>query len=336
MHEISDLVGRFGVAFAFVNVFLQQLGLPVPVLPTLLVAGALAAHGRLSGLAVLGATVAACAIANAGWYAAGRRYGDKVMRMLCRVSISPDSCVRQTEVQFERWGTGMLVFAKFIPLVATIAPPLAGALHVGWPTFLFLNTLGAGLFCAAGIGAGLLLHEQIGEILARLEDMGRLGALLLGVLVAGYVSFKYFQRRRLYKRLRMARITVDDLYRLMAGDSQPTIVDVRSPGARARDGRRIPGALLLDPGELDKHIDELSNDRDIVLYCTCPNEASAAHIAKLLMNRGFTRVRPLLGGLEAWIAAGFSVENLSEVDAGRSAASIPAQKETPILPTSDR
>jgi rhodanese-related sulfurtransferase len=140
--------------------------------------------------------------------------------------------------------------------------------------------------------------------------MGRWSLILLGLVLAAYVLVKDLQRRRFFRKLRMARITVGELQTLMQAGAQPTIIDVRSPGARARDGRRIPGALLVDMAELEKELPELPTDRDIVVYCTCPNEASAARVAKSLMTHGFTRVRPLLGGFDAWVEAGFSVDHL--------------------------
>ena len=321
MHSITTLAEQYGVGLIFLNVLLDQLGVPLPALPTLIVAGALVADGRLSGFAVLGVTVVASALADTVWYLAGWRYGNKVMSTLCRISLSPDSCVRQAEVRFERWGASLLIFAKFVPLVATIAPPLAGAMRVGWPTFLLFSTLAATLWGMAGIGAGLLLHAQIEYVLAGLGDMGRWGLLLIGLILAAYVFVKALQRRRFFRMLRMARITVEELQALIRAGANPTIIDVRSPGARARDGRRIPGAVLVDMVELEKEFPELPTDRDIVVYCTCPNEASAARVAKSLMTRGFTRVRPLLGGFDAWVQAGLSVDNLPATGAAHEGES---------------
>jgi membrane protein DedA with SNARE-associated domain/rhodanese-related sulfurtransferase len=310
MQSITTLAEHYGVGLIFLNVLLDQLGVPVPALPTLILAGALIADGRLPGFAVLGVTVVASVLADTVWYLAGWRYGNKVMKTLCRISLSPDSCVRQTEVRFERWGASLLIFAKFIPLVAMIAPPLAGAVRVGWPTFLLFSVLAAILWGTAGIGAGLVFHNQIDYILAGVEDMGRWGLILIGLVLAAYVLVKDLQRRRFFKTLRMARITVDELQALIQAGAKPTIMDVRSPGARARDGRLIPGALVVDMAQLEKALPELPTDGDTVVYCTCPNEASAARVAKLLMARGFTRVRPLLGGFDAWVEAGFSVDHL--------------------------
>jgi len=316
-----------GLAFVFLNVLAEQAGLPVPAVPTLIIAGALSADATLSGAAVFAAAVVASVIADAAWYVAGLRYGDRVMKFLCRVSLSPDTCVRQTESKFDRWGPGMLVVSKFIPLAGTVARPLAGAMHMRWPTFLFFNTLGTILWVGASMAAGLLLHTQIDTVIARLQDFGAASAMLIAALLVAYVLFKYQQRRRFYRLLRMARITVDELRQQMDQRPPPIVVDVRSRGARQRDGRRIPGALVVDVDEIDHFVRELSPEREIVLYCTCPNEASAARIAKLLIERGFTRVRPLLGGLDAWIDAGFLAEDLPGIIAVREADSAQAGSE---------
>src|SRR4249920_3396315 len=262
MDAIATLAAQYGVGLIFLNVLLDQLGVPVPALPTLIVAGALVADGRLPGFAVLGVTVVASALADTVWYLAGWRYGNKVMKTLCRISLSPDSCVRQTEVRFERWGASLLIFAKFVPLVAMIAPPLAGAMRVGWPTFLLFSTLAAILWGTTGIGAGLLFHAQIEYILAGLQDMGRWSLILIGLILVAYILIKDLQRRRFFRTLRMARITVDELHASILAGAKPTIIDVRSPGARARDGRRIPGALLVDMAESENAFPELPTDRD--------------------------------------------------------------------------
>ncbi len=311
MQEIIRLITQHGLALVFANVLLEQIGLPLPAIPTLVIAGALAADGKLSALALFGVAFIGCVIGDTLWYVAGRRYGRRVMRLLCRISLSPDSCVRQTEYQFGRWGGLTLVLAKFIPGLSTIAPPLAGATRLAWAPFLFWNGLGIALWAAAAIGAGMLLHAQIGDLIVRLEDLGVLAIELIGALLAVYVALKWWERRRFYKMLRIARITVGDLRRLMDGGERPVVVDVRSPSIRKLDPRFIPGALAMDMAEVDQRLDQLPADRDIIFYCTCPNEASAAQVAKKLIELGYTRVRPLHGGLDAWLAAGYEVEHRS-------------------------
>jgi len=306
---MNRLIAQYGLALVFANVLLEQLGLPIPAVPALVVAGALAAEGELSPLAVFGVAFVACMIGDAVWYLAGRRYGRRVMAFLCRVSLSPDSCVRQTEFRFERWGRLTLVLSKFIPGLSTIAPPLAGAMRLGWPSFLLLNSLGVVIWAGVAIGAGMAFHTEINEFIVRLEGLGTLAAEAVGVLLGGYIALKWWERRRFYRALRIARIGVADLRALMDGGKRPVVVDVRSPGARDLDPRFIPGALAMDAAEVDGRLGELPADREIVFYCTCPNEASAAQVAKKLIGLGYTKVRPLHGGLDAWIAAGYEVEH---------------------------
>src|SRR5882762_5049906 len=168
---MNHLVTEYGLALVFANVLLEQLGLPIPAVPALIVAGAMAAEGELSPLAVFGVAFVACMIGDAVWFIAGRRYGRRVMAFLCRVSLSPDSCVRQTEFRFERWGRLTLVLSKFIPGLSTIAPPLAGAMRLGWPSFLLLNSLGVVIWAGVALGAGMAFHAQINEFIARLAGL---------------------------------------------------------------------------------------------------------------------------------------------------------------------
>ena len=305
---MNRLIAEYGLALVFANVLLEQLGLPIPAVPALIVAGALSAEGEFSPFAAFGVAFVACMMGDAAWYLAGRRYGRRVMKLLCRVSLSPDSCVRQTEFRFERWGKLTLVLSKFIPGLSTIAPPLAGATRLGWPSFLLFNGVGVVVWAGAAIAAGMLFHAQINELIVRLEGLGTLAAETIGVLLGGYIALKWWERRRFYKMLRIARIGVDELRALTKGDKRPVVVDVRSSSARDLDPRFIPGALAMDIAEVDRRLEELPPGREIVFYCTCPNEASAAQVAKKLIGLGYTRVRPLQGGLDAWIAAGYEVE----------------------------
>ena len=300
-----------GLGFVFLNVLLQQLGLPVPVVPTLVVAGAVAASGRLSGYALYALAVAACVIADSTWYSAGRRYGGRVMSLLCRVSLSPDSCVSQTEGAFERWGPRALVFAKFVPGLALIAPPLAGATRMQFGRFIVFSAVGATLWVGAALLGGALLRNQIERLLPQAAQVGGTAAGVLVLLIAAYVAYRWWERRRFLAALDMARISVVELREQMDAGAAPVIVDVRSTTAQALEQRRIPGAVHVPVQDAQRHLKELPRDREIILYCTCPNEASAAKVARLLMNAGFRRVRPLKGGLEAWIDAGYSVEAFS-------------------------
>ena len=297
-----------GLGFVFLNVLAQQLGLPVPVLPTLVVAGAVAASGKMSAAALYALAIAACVIADSTWYTAGRRYGGRVMSLLCRVSLSPDSCVSRTQGAFERWGAKALLIAKFVPGLALIAPPLAGATRMQFGRFIAFSAVGAGLWVGAAIVAGALLRTWVERWLPQATQIGGGAALVLLVLLAAYVGYRWWDRRRFLAALDMARISVEELRRQIEQGAAPMIVDVRSTTAQTLEARRIPGAVNVPVQDAARHLSELPRDREIILYCTCPNEASAAKVARLLMNNGFRRVRPLKGGLEAWIEAGHPVE----------------------------
>jgi membrane protein DedA with SNARE-associated domain/rhodanese-related sulfurtransferase len=300
-------LSQYGLAIVAFNVLLNQIGLPVPVVPTLVLAGAITSSGQQSLGPVFLAAVGACLLADSGWYWVGQKYGIRVLKTLCRISLEPDSCVSETQSQFDRWGVNSLVIAKFVPGWATIAPPLAGAMRIGWLRFICLSILAAMLWVGAGLLAGMLFKTQIALLLIHLDRIGSIAFLGALVLLSAYVAFKWWERSRFYKMLRMARISVAELHALIQGGEAPLIIDVRSPTARALEPHWIPGALHISLPDVDVHLKDLPRDRDIILYCTCPSEASAARVAKMLMNHGFKRVRPLHGGLDAWVAAGHGV-----------------------------
>jgi membrane protein DedA with SNARE-associated domain/rhodanese-related sulfurtransferase len=306
-HDLILAIGDYGLLIVVVNVLLDQIGLPVPAVPTLIVAGAIAADGHMSLPALFAGSVIACLAADCGWYLIGQQYGIRVLKTLCKVSLEPDSCVSQTQIRFERWGINSLVIAKFVPGLAIIAPPMAGALRIGWLRFIFLSTCAAVLWVGSGLLAGILFKSQIGKLLEHLSEFGSVVGAGVVSLLAAYIAFKWWERGRFYKMLRMARINVVDLYELIQAGSSPLIIDVRSATARELEPRWIPGALHVPLQDMARQLKELPRDRDIILYCTCPSEASAARVAKVLMNHGFKRVRPLLGGLDAWVAAGYAV-----------------------------
>ena len=290
------------------NVLLDQIGLPVPAVPTLVLAGALAADGQMPMWPLFSLAILACLLPDCAWYLVGEKYGIRVLKTLCKISLEPDSCVSQTQTRFERWGVNSLLIAKFVPGLAIIAPPMAGALRIGWLRFIALSIGAAVLWAGSFLLAGILFKSQIAGFLLHVSEIGSTAALGILLLLAAYISYKWWERRRFYRLLRMARISVSELYELIQTGAKPLIVDVRSSTARELEPRWIPGALHVPIPEVAHRMKELPRDRDIILYCTCPSEASAARVAKILMNHGFKHVRPLFGGLDAWVAAGYSVE----------------------------
>ncbi|HVY80181.1 MAG TPA: DedA family protein/thiosulfate sulfurtransferase GlpE [Steroidobacteraceae bacterium] len=305
---MPDLIVQYGLALIFVNVLVERIGLPVPATPTLVLGGALAAVGQLSAGDVFGLAFVACVIGDTLWYGAGVVFGRRVISLLCRISVSPDSCVRLTETRFTQWGPLTLVCAKFVPGLSTVVRPLAGIIHLGWWRFELYNGIGTALWVGASVAAGWIFHDELNRLMTGLRDFGVVAFGIVAVLAGAFIAVKWWRRRRFARMLHSARITVQDLRELMSRKPAPIIVDLRSPMTRGQDGRRIPGARVLGLDELATRIEEFPHDRDIVFYCSCPNEASAAYAARQLIDLGYTRVRPLLGGLDAWVAAGYEVE----------------------------
>lgn len=301
MSKIILLIQTYGVLIVFGTVLLEQIGLPIPAMPILIVAGALAAGGEISWPACLAASLAACLISDFFWFRAGRFYGMRILRLLCKISLSPDFCVRQTEDKFNRYGAKSLVVAKFIPGFNTIAPPLAGAMGTGTPRFLAYSLAGGLLWSAVGIGLGAWFHDSVDEVLGALDTLG--GAALVGVavLLALFVLYKYIERRNFRRSLPVERIHMDELRALIERGPAPVLVDARSLTAQQLEGA-IPGALnflACEPGELMASLDK---DSHIVVYCSCPNDLTAAEVARQFLVNGFHRARALHGGLDAWNA----------------------------------
>ena len=310
MDSLSELFREYGLASVFVVVLLEQIGAPIPALPVLLLAGAAAMQDPLYGLYALVLAMVASTLGDLAWYAAGRRYGHRVLKTLCRVSLSPDSCVRQTENTFERRGAATLIVAKFLPGLSTVAPPVAGALGLRPGTFLLFNGAGAALWAGAGIVAGLIFHGQIDWLLERTSELGGPALVIVAALLAAYIGWKWWERHRFLKSLEAARISVDELYAMMGRGEKLVILDVRSKTHRDLHGLRIPGALPFDLDAIDHVASGISPDHEVIVYCACPNDASAVNVAGILRRRGFKRVRPLAGGIDAWTAAGLGLEQI--------------------------
>ncbi|GGC85354.1 DedA family protein/thiosulfate sulfurtransferase GlpE [Undibacterium terreum] len=304
MHTLIHWAIEYGLLIVFFNVLLMQLGLPLPTVPTLIVSGTLAADGHFSVVALFCVTILASLIGDVVWYGIGRFYGLRVMRLLCRLSLSPDSCVRQTELRFERWGLSTLVIAKFVPGLSLIVAPMSGALRLSLPAFVMFDTIGIGLWATAAIGTGLLFHPDIELLSAQLVDMGNTAIMVAVTLLAAYLLLKWMKRRRFNSAMRMERIDISELQTLIKDGRPPVIVDVRGASVRAIEAQTIPGALAVAIEDWQHLIPHLHVDREIVVYCSCPNEASAAVLAKRLVDKGYHRARPLLGGIDAWVEAG--------------------------------
>lgn len=267
MEEMARTLAEYGLWLVFGNVLLTQLGAPVPAIPTLIVAGALAQQGYWPAALVVAIATVAALIGDLPWYFAGRRYGYRVLNTLCRISMEPDSCVRQTEDVFARWGPPSLMFAKFVPGFATVAPPIAGALRLPLAPFLGYSAVGAGLWAGVPVAAGVLFHAQVDLVLQRGAEMGGYAVLVIAGIAAFYIGAKWVERYLFLRFMRMMRISVPELHVLMQADPRPVILDARSAVARTLDPRRIPGALAIDTAAPVLH-PGIEPDRDVVIYCT--------------------------------------------------------------------
>lgn len=268
MAQLTHYVIAYGLPLIFGIVLLEQLGAPIPAIPVLIVAGALSMDGNLPAWRVLVVAVGASLIADSLWYLLGRSQGSRILKALCKISLSPDSCVRQTESVFERWGMPSLLVAKFIPGFSTVAPPMAGATKASFGQFLLYDGGGALLWAGTGVVGGMVFHKAIDRALAFLASIGSTAFALLGGGLILFIAVKWWQRRRFYKFLRMSRISVQDLRRLMEEGQSPLVLDVRTDKGRSLDPRRIQGAAVLDVYNLDAALRELPREREIILYCT--------------------------------------------------------------------
>jgi membrane protein DedA with SNARE-associated domain len=268
VQHLQSLLAQHGILLVFGNVLLAQLGLPVPAVPLLIVAGALVANGQLSLAAILGATLAASLLGDLPWYFAGRRYGYRVLHRLCRIAIEPDTCVKQTETLFERWGAPSLLVAKYLPGFATVAPPLAGAMGLRLPHFLAFSAVGAVLWACAPLALGMIFSAQVEQALAWIERMGARSMTLAVTVVAGYIAIKWVQRQLLIRHLRTVRVNVHELRRLIGAGAPLVVLDARSQTARKLDPRHIPGAIAVNFDEAQTALKSGLHDHDIVVYCS--------------------------------------------------------------------
>jgi membrane protein DedA with SNARE-associated domain/rhodanese-related sulfurtransferase len=285
-------------------VLVQQLGAPIPATPVLLLAGAHAAADPLYGVYALALAILASSAGSLPWFWAGRRYGYRVLKFMCRVSLSPDGCVRQTETAFERHGAAALLIAKFVPGLARLAPPVAGAFHFRTSRFLLYYGAGNALWAGTGLILGLAFHAEIEWLIDRLAAFGGHAlAVVLGV-VALYVAYRWLVRRQFLKSLRASRIGVAELQEIIGRGDAPIVLDARSRTHRKLDRRTIPGARLIDLDDLEGPLAHIPAEGNVVVYCACPNDATALKVALLLRHRGIRHVRALAGGIDAWTAAG--------------------------------
>jgi membrane protein DedA with SNARE-associated domain len=268
MHRTVEFLLHHGYTLLLAWVFAEQIGLPLPSMPLLLAAGALAGTAHLSFFASLLYAVLAAVAADSIWYYLGRRKGIRVLQLLCKISLEPDSCVRRTEGVFAKQGARSLLLAKFLPGLGTVAPPLAGVFHMRARRFLLYDVLGTVLWAGSFLGLGYAFSGEIERVAERLENLG--GGLLVLVLAAfaAYIAYKYFARQSFLRELRIARITPDELKQKIDAGEELVIIDLRHSMDFEAEPETIPGAFRMDAKELEEKSDLLPRDREVILFCT--------------------------------------------------------------------
>jgi len=265
LEQAADFLIRHGYAVLFGWVLLEQMGLPIPAAPLLIAAGALARAGKMNLTFAVALAFVAVILADLFWYSLGRYRGGRILKLLCRISLEPDSCVRRTENLFVRRGVHALLVAKFVPGLNTAAPSLAGIFRMPVRRFMVYDSLGALFWVVTITSLGLMFSDQLEQIALRWG--GWLVAVLAGSLVA-YVLWKFIQRRRFLRRLRIARITPKELMDKLTAGENISIVDLRQPMDIEAFPQMIPGALRIAMEEIEERHGEIPRDRDVVLYCS--------------------------------------------------------------------
>ena len=308
MHHEFDFLLRHGYSVLFVLVLIDQLGAPIPATPVLIAAGAYAADGQLDLIRITALTVVASVGAHLFWYELARRSRDDILGLLCRVSLEPDYCARHAREVFTRWGTGTLVLASFMPgFIGVAAQPIAATVGMRRRTFLALNVIGSFAWVTVCTGLGYIFSARVEEVMQIGARFGATGLELIGALFVLYLIWKLVKRRLLYRRLRVARISAEELKRRLDAAEPTFILDLRHALEIAAQPGMIPGALRMSLDDLDQRHAEIPADQEVVIYCTCPNEFASARAALQLKRRGFDNVRPLEGGLAAWVALGYEL-----------------------------
>jgi membrane protein DedA with SNARE-associated domain/rhodanese-related sulfurtransferase len=311
--DLIALLAHWGVPLVFAAVLLEQSGLPLPAPPILVAAGALAASGAMRPELILLSALAACLLADHAWFVTGRRFGRRLLAGICRLSLSPDTCVRKTDDLIGRHGPAVLLVAKFIPGVSAVAIPTAAAMGLSYRRFVVFDGLGCVLWSGAYVGAGVIFSREITRLLEAMSWIGGSSLAVLFALLAIFVVAKMLHRRRLRRLHELVRISPDEIVELLAQDPEAVILDARSALARAEDPRLLPRSIVLEERKVLDVLPKGRRDQTIVTFCTCPNEASAALLAEQLLRAGFGRVRVLTGGADA-------VEMLSAYSSSESPA----------------
>ena len=304
----TQILITYGYLLVFAWVLIEQLGVPLPATPVLLAAGALTAQHQLSFPAALAAGVVGCLIADSTWFFIGKRYGRRVLGLICRLSLEPTTCVKRTQLSFGRRRATTLLLGKFVPGLASLTSPIAGQNGMPYVQFLLLDSLGSAIWVGALLAGGRIFGDALKRDPQLLAWVGRSSGALLLVAIVAVLAARVTRRRTLLRQLVKSRLEPEELRSQLDAGEEVYIVDLRHPLEQLTDPFTLPGALRVAPDDLAARVHEIPRDRDIILYCTCPNEETAAHTALKLHRLGVERVRPLRGGYEEWKRLGYPMD----------------------------
>lgn len=302
---------EYGYPILALIVFLESIGLPVPAAPALLAVGAASAKGILNPYTSLAVAITAMLSADTILFMLGRHTGWWLLGLLCRLSVNPEACIYSSASYFHKRGRTALLFAKFLPGINTMAPPMAGSMNMHPWVFARYDIGGTLLYILTYTSLGYTFHSAIGAMTDWLATLGRAATFLVASSIAIYLAQRIYRTRRNRRFSGITRVSVDDLAARLNGDI--LIADVRSHGYYDSSADRILGSIRIEPNRLPELLSTLPKEREVYLYCSCQNEATSQSVAELLHEGGF-EAKVVVGGLNAWKKAGHPLEKVPPED----------------------
>jgi len=303
MNTLIELVQAYGLWIIFLITLFQSIGLPLPAFAILIVTAAVTPTKAIEIILLIMTATFGSLIGDIILYFAGKRLGTSILGKLCRISLSPDSCVKSSGDLFNRYGPPALTVVKFVPGLSTLAPVVAGVYAMPIFSFIAFSLIAAAFYSIAAVSLGVFFHHEIGNLIATLTEFGKVGVFIVIISFGVYLFAKWLQRYRLIRQFKTDRVTVNDLLELIQESSGHIIFDARPADQRIRNGF-IPGSIPINDINLSEIANLYSAYDEIIVYCSCPNELTAAKYAEKLRRTGLKRIRPLLGGLDEWAKSG--------------------------------
>lgn len=308
MESLLSGITQHGYSILFAAVFLETVGFPVPAALALMIAGGAAARGSLIPVYTVTTALGAMLIGDTLMFLMGRHTGWWLLGLLCRLSLNPESCILRSAESFYRRGRLALVFAKFIPGINTMAPPLAGSMNMRYSQFFLLDSAGAALYCGSYLAVGFLFSGALDAVTRGYHTFGHVLAWVLGAAIAGYAGFQYWMWRKSRSPRAVPVVSPSDAAQALSSDAA-VVLDVRSHGYYDRKAKRIRGSKRLEPNALHRAEIVPHAGKPVYLYCTCIRQATSSRVAQALLDKGI-ECAVIEGGLRSWEKAGLPIESV--------------------------